>query len=261
MIRRRRYIPPHTMKPLLSAKIVVVLLVVWTSPSFAQQLSGCGKDTDCKGDRICVDGKCVSPTSGTATTPPETGTTTTPPATGTTTTPPATGTTTTPPATGTATTQPPPAPTGVPVGGPYWKRPKGPFDAQLTVGLYGTYDNFVGGGELLAAAGIDLGDSKALQVVGSINVLYPGAFNGVLGAGYRWKRHETIDDVAFARIAVGALIMPNPFGTALGLQIRGDVLGPIFGSPNLFALTTALNLFEAGGQFGATVQFSFGLGL
>ncbi len=27
----------------------------------ADLLSGCGKDTDCKGDRICVSGKCVDP--------------------------------------------------------------------------------------------------------------------------------------------------------------------------------------------------------
>jgi hypothetical protein len=31
-----------------------------TAPS-DQTLPGCGKDTDCKGDRICKDGRCTSP--------------------------------------------------------------------------------------------------------------------------------------------------------------------------------------------------------
>ncbi len=31
------------------------------SPTQAPALPGCGKDTDCKGDRICESGKCVDP--------------------------------------------------------------------------------------------------------------------------------------------------------------------------------------------------------
>ncbi|PJK10126.1 hypothetical protein CO608_05395 [Lysobacteraceae bacterium NML08-0793] len=37
-----------------------------SAPSKPAASLHCGKDTDCKGDRICEDGKCVSPTAGSA---------------------------------------------------------------------------------------------------------------------------------------------------------------------------------------------------
>ena len=33
------------------------MTVLWTAPAYAQ----CTKDTECKGDRVCVHGECVEP--------------------------------------------------------------------------------------------------------------------------------------------------------------------------------------------------------
>jgi hypothetical protein len=62
-------LPPPAPAP-VAAAVVVPAPVVATSPGAeppvpvapaAPCLAGCGKDTDCKGDRICVKGECVDP--------------------------------------------------------------------------------------------------------------------------------------------------------------------------------------------------------
>lgn len=40
---------------------LIVVLVISSGTALSQNIPGCGKDTDCKGERICVRGECVDP--------------------------------------------------------------------------------------------------------------------------------------------------------------------------------------------------------
>ena len=59
---------------------IVALLGCEGAKSASTEVAGCGKDTDCKGDRICESGRCTAPASPNATLaiapPTSTGTTT-----------------------------------------------------------------------------------------------------------------------------------------------------------------------------------------
>jgi len=53
------------MRPMVAAPFVfIVALAACESPRGTRnEIAGCGKDTDCKGDRVCEDARCVAPSS------------------------------------------------------------------------------------------------------------------------------------------------------------------------------------------------------
>ena len=57
----------------MKKSLIIITAVIAGQAALAASLH-CGKDTDCKGDRICEDGKCVSPMAGCTTVLPSTDT-------------------------------------------------------------------------------------------------------------------------------------------------------------------------------------------
>jgi hypothetical protein len=45
-----------------SSTLLVALVLLLPGAAGCARLGGCGKDSDCKGERTCVQGECVSPT-------------------------------------------------------------------------------------------------------------------------------------------------------------------------------------------------------
>lgn len=237
-------------------KLVVVALLMGTSAyaalgvanSAQAQGSGCTRDTECKGDRVCEAGQCVAPALSLGSTlgPEDSSYQTTDPAIGDDAAP-----STTESATSDPSTQDEKVADGAVAAQP--TAPMKAYDVTLSLGYVSPPGSLSGGSVfvgLTAAAGFLLRPGHALQAVGGVDLWETGTQQLVMGAAYKQG-----DSNAYLQAVVAAVRAFGNFGDAVGFHAR---LNAVFGMGGGWTLGIGHSITEYGGDPLYSFHYSLG---